>query len=174
MADLPAIQDYHAHVYFDADSREPAQALRDKIEATFDIEMGHWHEKEVGPHPRWSYQVKFGTDLFAELVRGVWARREELTDMIESALVDEWPLNRLEIVLRCILETGVYELLARKKVPVRVVIGEYVDLTHAFYAGAEPGMVNGVLDTLGHKLRPDEFTNFNFKVENGGRTAKVG
>jgi DOPA 4,5-dioxygenase len=49
MAKAPAIQDYHAHVYFDADSREPATALREEIETHFDIEMGRWHEKEVGP-----------------------------------------------------------------------------------------------------------------------------
>ncbi len=112
--------------------------------------------------------------LFAEIVRGVWARREELSDMIGAALVEGWPLNRLEVVLRCILEAGVYELLARPNVPVRVVIDEYVDLAHAFYAGAEPGMVNGVLDTLAHRLRPDEFDDANSKAENGGRAAKTG
>ena len=82
MADLPRIpdiQDYHAHVYFDADAREPAQALRDEIEATFEIEMGHWHEKEVGPHPRWSYQVKFGTQQFAEIVPWLMQHRRGLT-----------------------------------------------------------------------------------------------
>ena len=63
-----AIRDYHAHVYFDADSRESARALRDEIEANFNIEMGRWHEKRVGPHPRWSYQVKFRADTFATLV----------------------------------------------------------------------------------------------------------
>jgi N utilization substance protein B len=113
-------------------------------------------------------------DLFAEIVRGVWARREELANMIGAALVDGWPLKRLEIVLRCILEAGVYELLARTSVPVRVVIDEYVDLAHAFYAGAEPGMVNGVLDTLAHRLRPDEFDNANPKAENGGQAAETG
>ena len=113
-------------------------------------------------------------NLFTEIVRGVWVRREELADMIGAALVEGWPLKRLEIVLRCILEAGVYELLARTSVPVRVVIDEYVDLAHAFYAGAEPGMVNGVLDTLAHRLRPDEFDNANPKAENGGQAAETG
>lgn len=79
MAALPDIQDYHAHVYFDADSREPAKALREEIEATFDIEMGRWHEKEVGPHPRWSYQVKFNPEQFAELVPWLMLNRRDLT-----------------------------------------------------------------------------------------------
>jgi N utilization substance protein B len=110
-------------------------------------------------------------DLFTEIVRGVWARRDELADMIGAALVSGWPLNRLEIVLRCILEAGVYELLARSNVPARVVIDEYVELAHAFYSGSEPGMVNGVLDTLARRLRPDEFGGANPKAENGGQAA---
>ena len=138
------------------------------------LEFMHERGDEIIDAPDDNITIRFDRNLFVELVRGVWARRQELTEMIESALVDAWPLNRLEIVLRCILETGTFELLARQEVPVRVVIGEYVDLTHAFYAGAEPGLVNGVLDTLGHKLRPDEFSNFNSQVENRGRPAKVG
>jgi len=74
-----AIQDYHAHIYFDADSREPARALREEIEANFNIEMGRWHEKMVGPHPRWSYQVKFRSDAFATLVPWLMLNRRGLT-----------------------------------------------------------------------------------------------
>ena len=47
MAASPEIQDYHAHVYFDADSRGQAKKLRKEIETKFDVTMGRWHEKEV-------------------------------------------------------------------------------------------------------------------------------
>jgi N utilization substance protein B len=110
-------------------------------------------------------------DLFTEIVRGVWARRGELDEMIAAALVTGWPLERLEVVIRCILEAGVYELLSRSKVPARVVIDEYVELAHAFYSGAEPGMVNGVLDSLARRLRPDELSGAKSKAENGGQAA---
>lgn len=111
--------------------------------------------------------------LFTEIVRGVWARREELADMIAAALADDWPLRRLEVVLRCILEAGTYELLARTEAPARVVLDEYVELAHAFYADAAPGMVNGVLDTLARRLRPDEFDD-DAKAESGGQAATTG
>ncbi len=124
--------------------------------------------------PEGEVAVRPDRDLFAMILRGVWARREELSDMIEAALVDGWPLNRIEIVLRCILEAGVYELLARPEVPARVVIDEYVELAHAFYADAEPGMVNGVLDTLARRLRPDEFVDRESKAGSGGPTATTG
>jgi N utilization substance protein B len=41
-------------------------------------------------------------------------------------------------------------------VPSKVVINEYVDLAHAFFAGKEPALVNAVLDRLAHSFRPAE------------------
>jgi N utilization substance protein B len=73
-------------------------------------------------------------------------------------LSSEWPLERLEMVLRAILRVGAYELAFRIDVPARVVITEYVDIAHAFFAGKEPGMVNGVLDKLAHGIRVAEMS----------------
>lgn len=95
-------------------------------------------------------------NLFGELLRGVDRRRAELEEILSAALSDKWPLERLEVVLRQILCAGIYEMLARKAVPARAVINEYVELAHAFYAGAEPGMVNGILDRVARQLRPGE------------------
>ena len=94
--------------------------------------------------------------LFADLVRGAAERQDELDRHIAVALSSDWPLARLEAVLRAILRVGAYELLAREDVPVPVVISEYLDIGHAFYEGKEPGMVNGVLDRLARTLRPHE------------------
>ena len=55
--DTPQIKDWHAHVYFDPATRDAAWALRERIEKEFDIVMGRFHEKPVGPHPMFSYQV---------------------------------------------------------------------------------------------------------------------
>lgn len=97
------------------------------------------------------------TELMTQVVRGVHARLADLDDMLGSALSDDWSVARVEHVLRCILRAGAYELDARGNVPARVVINEYVELAQAFYGGAEPGMVNGVLDKLARGLRPEEF-----------------
>jgi N utilization substance protein B len=94
-------------------------------------------------------------DLFADLVEGTCARREELDRHIAAALTPDWPLERLEIILRAILRAGAYELLARPAVPARVAISEYLDIAHAFFAGKEPGLINGVLDRLARTLRPE-------------------
>ncbi len=94
--------------------------------------------------------------LLTELVRGVAERRADLDAMITPALSAEWPLERLEAVLRAILRAGAFELFARADVPLKVVITEYVDIAHAFFEGKEPGLVNAVLDRIGRVLRADE------------------
>ncbi len=38
----------------------------------------------------------------------------------------------------------------------RALFAEYLDVAHAFFAGKEPGMVNGVLDRLARVLRQDD------------------
>lgn len=61
MTDLQtsAVASWHAHVYFDAASRDAAHALRERIAARFagQMELGRFHERPVGPHPQWSYQI---------------------------------------------------------------------------------------------------------------------
>jgi DOPA 4,5-dioxygenase len=64
------IDSWHAHVYFDASTRDAAWALRGIIEAQMAgrIEMGRFHEKPVGPHPMWSYQLAFAAAEFSHVV----------------------------------------------------------------------------------------------------------
>ncbi len=91
------------------------------------------------------------------LVRGVGKERDELDDMLAAVLDEDWPVERLETLLRILLRVGALELSRRPEAPVRVVVSEYVDLAGAFFGGKEPGLVNGVLDKLARALRPEAF-----------------
>lgn len=62
MHETSPITSWHAHVYFGADTRAAAWALRETVLAAPIaplIEMGRFHEKPVGPHPAWTYQLAF-------------------------------------------------------------------------------------------------------------------
>jgi N utilization substance protein B len=97
-------------------------------------------------------------EFFGDLVRGCTERRDDVDGIVATALPPDWPLARLESVLRAILRAGAYELLARSDVPAPVAINEYVEVAHAFFSGKEPGMVNGVLDRIARTLREAEFS----------------
>ena len=95
-------------------------------------------------------------ELFADIVRGVTGDRERLDETVSAALSEEWPLGRLDTILRLILEAGAYELARRPDIPPRVTMSEYVGIAYAFFTGKEPGLANGVLDRLARALRAAE------------------
>lgn len=95
-------------------------------------------------------------ELFIDIVRGVARHRERLDEAIAASLSQDWPLRRLETILRLILEAGAYELAERPDIPPRVTLSEYVGIAHAFFDGGEPGLANGVLNRLARSLRGEE------------------
>lgn len=94
--------------------------------------------------------------LFADIVRGVVERRGELDELLAGCLDRQWTLDRMEAILRATLRAGAWEMLANSAVAAHIVINDYIDVTHGFFSGREPGMVNGVLDRLGRTLRAGE------------------
>jgi transcription antitermination protein NusB len=91
--------------------------------------------------------------LFADIVCGVRNDQERLDIEISAALTEDWPLSRLDSVLRAILRAGAYELTHRRDVPARVSLSEYTAIADAFFTGKEPGLANGVLNHLAHMFR---------------------
>ncbi|MEM5584057.1 MULTISPECIES: transcription antitermination factor NusB [unclassified Roseibium] len=98
---------------------------------------------------------------FKQIVAGVVEDQKFLDPYIHTALEKDWPLKRIDSLLRAILRSGSYELLRRKDVPPKVIISEYIDVAKAFFEEDEPGLVNGVLDRLAHELRGPEFETRN-------------
>ena len=96
-------------------------------------------------------------DFFDRLVMGVSGETENLDNMLTAVLAEDWPVERLETLLKMILRAGAFELGQWQEVPAQVVISQYVDLAHAFYDGKQPSMANGVLDRLARLLRAEEF-----------------
>ena len=64
------ISSWHAHVYFDAASRDAAWALRQTMAVALDgqMQLGRFHEQCVGPHPMWSYQLAITPACFAQVL----------------------------------------------------------------------------------------------------------
>ena len=85
---VAAITGYHAHVYYDADSKDDAAAVRDALEAAYPVQMGRWHDRPVGPHPMWSYQIAFAPELFAEVVPWLALNRRRLIVFIHPETGD--------------------------------------------------------------------------------------
>lgn len=95
--------------------------------------------------------------LFARIVRTATVQQDVLDGLLGGVLDEEWPMPRLDPVLRALLRAATAELWMPDGPPARVVINEYLDIAHGFFDGDEPAMANGVLDHLARRLRPKEF-----------------
>ncbi len=95
--------------------------------------------------------------FLSDIVTGVVREQRRIDPALNDCLAEGWTLARLDSILRAILRAAAYELVARRDVPARVIINEYMEIAHAFFDEDEPGFVNGVLDRLAHNHRAEEF-----------------
>jgi N utilization substance protein B len=113
--------------------------------------------EEFVAHRFGDFDVLPDEDFFAAILRGVPQHQVEIDRAIAASLATGWTLARIDSILRAILRSGLFELVARRDVPARSVIDEYVAVARAFFGGDEPGFVNGVLDRLAKRKRAAEF-----------------
>jgi N utilization substance protein B len=95
--------------------------------------------------------------LLREIVDGVVREQAAIDPALNAALDPSWPLTRIDSTLRAILRAAAYEIMFMPNIPARVSITEYLDVAHAFFAGEEPSLVNGVLNRLAREKREGEF-----------------
>jgi N utilization substance protein B len=95
-------------------------------------------------------------EFFAALLNGTIAQSVALRDAIGPVL--DRGFAELSPIEHAVLLLGGYELKNHPEVPYRVVINEAVELTKSFGGIDGHKYVNGVLDRIAAKLRPDEVT----------------
>ncbi|MEM8774725.1 MAG: transcription antitermination factor NusB [Pseudomonadota bacterium] len=91
-------------------------------------------------------------DVFTGLLEQAVNFQAKIDQMTDAALVEKWPLGRIDPTLRALFRAAGAEL-TLSETPPKVVISEFVDVAKSFYPeGKEASFVNAVLD---HMARQD-------------------
>jgi N utilization substance protein B len=141
----------------DAEARRAARLAA--VQALYQMELAGAGAEEVAEE----FEThRFGdtptdAEFFKSIVEGVPSHQAEIDKAIANCLSQTWTLARVDSILRAILRAGGLELIARRDVPAKVVIDEYVGIAHDFFSGDEPGFVNAALDRMAHRKRAPEF-----------------
>lgn len=69
--------------------------------------------------------------------------------------VRNWEFNRLALMDLLIMQIALAEMLTFPNIPISVTINEYVDIAKIYSTNRSGGYVNGVLDTIAHRLIDD-------------------
>jgi len=88
--DPSATQGYHAHIYYDAETRPIAERLREAIGNRFAVELGRWRDEPVGPHPVPMYQAAFPAAEFPRIVPWLMLNRGGLSVLVHPQTEDAY------------------------------------------------------------------------------------
>ena len=105
------LENFHAHVYFDASTRAKAVHLREEVGRLFAVGLGRVHSDPVGPHPKGMFQIAFPPSVFPALVPWLMLNRNELdvlvhpetgNDLADHTQHAAWLGNRLMLNLEAL------------------------------------------------------------------------
>ena len=105
------------------------------------------NESEIS-FPKHKYK-KFIKDV----VNGTIERKELIKDLIEKELKSDINNNKTEIIVKIIIEAAIFEFMFMHKVPVKVVIAEYLKVSDFFVNKSQKDFLNAILDKISKKSR---------------------
>ena len=96
--------------------------------------------------------IDFGKDPFLRHIKkvfnGYFEKNSELELHLSNNLSNNLNIKNLDVLLKIIIKSSIYELKYCKKIPFKVVIDQYLDVTNKFYGSDQKRLVNGVLDSV--------------------------
>lgn len=88
--DPARITHYHAHIYYDPQTRDLAARLRERVAQEFPPALlGRWHDVPVGPHPQAMYQIAFPSEILARFLPWLMLNRDGLTVLLHPETGDD-------------------------------------------------------------------------------------
>ncbi len=97
---------------------------------------------------------KMSKSYFSKLLKQTIEHIDEIDSRISPAL--DRPLKDVSPVECSIIRMSTYELIYHPEIPFRVIINEGVELAKVFGADKGHKFINGVLDKIAHRVRPEE------------------
>jgi aromatic ring-cleaving dioxygenase len=73
---------YHAHIYYDSNTKPKAAQLREVLLGKFKVEPGGFSDEPRGPHPISQFNVIFETSEFQDIVPWLMLNRDGLDVLV--------------------------------------------------------------------------------------------
>ena len=123
------------------------------------------HKSEASINPRviivqklYSYHLNQDSEItfpkhkykkfIKDIVNGTIERNELIDDLIKSKLKDDINDNKTELILKLIIKVATYEFMFLHRIPVKVVINEYLKVSDFFLESPKKSFLNAILDKI--------------------------
>ena len=124
---------------------------------SIDVVRVEFEEHRFGAIYEGNEMAEGDAKLFRSLLENAVEVQVTVDQMTDRALVEKWPLKRIDPTLRALFRAAGAEL-SKSNTPPKVVINEFVDVAKAFFPdGREHKFVNAVLDHMAREAKPEAF-----------------
>ena len=96
--------------------------------------------EELQKKPNFNYAKK--------ILNGFLENSPQIDLLIRTSLTASRSLDKLDKLIQAILNLAIYEIKFGPKVPKKIIINEYLNISHIFFTGAESKLINGILDSF--------------------------
>ena len=96
--------------------------------------------EELKKRPNFNYAKK--------ILSGSINNSDKIDLIIRRSLTNSRKFDKLDRLIQAILRLAIYEISFDIKVPKKVIINEYLNISHIFFSGDESKLVNGILDNI--------------------------
>lgn len=132
------------------DQNEKIEKLLNKDEI-YELEADipiQWKEEELA----------FGKKLLISTIE-----KKDYIDILLKEFADNWEIDRIALIDRCIMQQTVTELMLFEEIPTKVSINEAIEIAKKYSTNKSGTFINGVLDSVLNKLKKEE------KIKKTGR-----
>jgi len=83
-----------------------------------------------------------------DVVNGTIERKGIIQDLINKELKNDINDNKTELMTKLMIMAAIYEFMYMHKIPVKVVISEYLKVADFFIKDSQKGFLNAILDKI--------------------------
>ena len=103
-------------------------------------------EKILFPKHRFKKFIK-------DIVEGSIERKEVIDDEIKKHLSKDLNLRNLDKVFQVIIQSAIFEMLYKQRIPRKVIIKEYLVASNFFLSESQTKYLNAILDKISKNIR---------------------
>ena len=81
-----------------------------------------------------------------DVVNGTIERKEYIQELMDKELMSDINENKTELMIKLMIMAALYEFLYMHKVPIKVIITEYLKVADFFVQDSQKGFLNAILD----------------------------
>ena len=81
-----------------------------------------------------------------DVVNGTIERKELIQNLMDKELKEDINENKTELMIKLMIMAAIYEFMFMHKIPVKVVISEYLKVSDFFVEASQKGFLNAILD----------------------------